>query len=80
MSNKLNQAQIDDIRKNFDFFYDDANGQIDLKEFLRLLKILEPNSTKSQAEQGFLLIDNDNNGVIDFDEFMNWWATCWWQY
>lgn len=80
MSNKLNQAQIDDIRKNFDFFDDDANGQIDLKEFLRLLKVIEPNSTKAQAEQGFLLIDNDNNGVIDFDEFMNWWGTCWWQY
>ena len=80
MTKNLSQQQLEDIRKNFDFFDDDKNGQIDSKEFTRLLNVIEPTSTKEQAEQGFLLIDNDHNGMIDFEEFITWWESCWWQY
>jgi len=80
MTNKPSQEQLAEIRKNFDFFDDDKNGQIEIKEFIRLLKVIEPTSTKEQAAKGFALIDDDHNGVIDFDEFIVWWESYWWQY
>jgi len=74
------QDKLNEIRKNFEFFDEDANGQIDLKEFIQLLKVIEPTSTIEQAEKGFELIDDDDNGVIDFEEFISWWQSYWWQY
>lgn len=80
MSNKPSQDKLAEIRKNFDFFDLDESGQMELKEFTKLLKVIEPTSTTEQAEKGFALIDDDHNGVIDFDEFIVWWESCWWQY
>ena len=80
MTNKPGQKRLAEIQKNFDFFDDDKNGQIELKEFIRLLKVIEPTSTKEQAEKGFQLIDDDHNGVIDFEEFITWWESYWWHY
>lgn len=80
MTNKLSQDKLVEIRKNFEFFDKDDNGMIEVKEFINLLKVIEPSSTKQQAEEGFKIIDDDHNGVIDFDEFLKWWESCWWQF
>jgi len=80
MTTKPSQDKLDEIQSNFDFFDDDNNGKIELNEFIKLLNIIEPTSTKQQAEEGFKIIDDDNNGVIDFAEFINWWQSYWWQY
>ena len=80
MTNKPSQDKLAEIRKNFDFFDKDSNGKIEINEFISLLKVIEPTSSKQQAEEGFKLIDDDHNGVIDFDEFIVWWESCWWQY
>lgn len=80
MTNKPSQDKLVELRKNFDFFDKDNNGRIELEEFIQLLKIIEPTSTREQAEKGFSFIDNNNNNVIDFEEFISWWQTYWWQY
>ena len=80
MTQSPSQEKLDEIRRNFDFFDNDHNGTIELNEFVKLLKIIEPTSTKAQAEEGFKLIDEDQNGTIEFDEFIEWWETYWWQY
>ena len=80
MTNKPSQEKLAEIRKNFEFFDKDNNGMIEIKEFINLLKVIEPTSTKQQAEEGFNIIDDDHNGIIDFDEFLVWWESCWWQY
>ncbi|PCJ46000.1 MAG: calcium sensor EFh [Gammaproteobacteria bacterium] len=80
MTNKPSQDKLAEIRKNFDFFDKDNNGKIEVGEFISLLKVIEPSSSKRQAEEGFKLIDDDDNGVIDFAEFIVWWESCWWQY
>ena len=80
MTNKPSQEKLTDIRENFDFFDKDNNGKIEISEFVSLLKVIEPDSSKQQAEEGFKLIDDDHNGVIDFEEFIVWWESCWWQY
>jgi len=78
--NEISEEQLTEIRENFDFFDRDSNNQIDLPEFTKLLRVLSPTATLEQAEKGFSLIDDNNDGHIDFDEFMAWWETCWWEY
>ena len=78
--NKISEEQLAEIKENFDFFDRDSNRQIDLSEFTKLLRVLSPTATIEQAEKGFSLIDDNNDGHIDFDEFMAWWETCWWEY
>ncbi|MEE4244100.1 MAG: EF-hand domain-containing protein [Kangiellaceae bacterium] len=81
MSNQpLTEESLANVRKNFDFFDRDGNGEIDLAEFTELLKVLSPNSTKAQAEKGFNYIDENGDEHIDFDEFLAWWETCWWEF
>ena len=81
MTNKqLTEEQIAEVRKEFEFFDKDKNGQIDLKEFIELLTILSPKTKASHAQEGFNIIDDDNNGFIEFDEFLDWWKEGWWEY
>jgi len=80
MSKNPSQKELDEIRENFNFFDDDKNGLIELDEFIKLLKVIDPTSTIKQAEQGFSHIDKDKSGSIDFGEFIIWWESYWWQY
>lgn len=76
----MTKEQLKEIKDNFDFFDRDSNNKIDLEEFTKLLKVLSPNSTLEQAEKGFALVDENQNESIDFNEFLSWWKTCWWEY
>jgi len=79
-SKKISEEQLVEIKENFNFFDRDSNNQIELGEFTKLLRVLSPTATLEQAEKGFDIIDENNDGHIDFDEFMQWWETCWWEY
>ncbi|GAA6183134.1 MULTISPECIES: EF-hand domain-containing protein [Alteromonadaceae] len=76
----LDDSKIAEIRKEFDFFDHDKNGQIDLPEFIELLTILSPKTKASHVQEGFSLIDENNDGFIDFEEFLDWWQEAWWEY
>lgn len=76
----LTEAQIADIRTEFDFFDRDNNGQIEMGEFIELLTVLSPKTKASHVQEGFSLIDTNNDGYIDFDEFLAWWQDGWWEY
>lgn len=81
MSDKtLTTEQIEEIRKEFEFFDKDKNGQIDLREFIDLLTVISPKTKASHVQEGFNIIDDDNNGFIDFEEFLEWWKEGWWEY
>ena len=69
-----------EIKENFQFFDRDSNNQIDLEEFTKLLRVLSPTATLEQAAKGFAIIDENKNESIDFNEFLNWWEICWWEY
>ncbi len=79
-THQISKDKLDEIKENFAFFDRDNNGEIDLEEFTKLLKIISPNSTVDQAAAGFSIVDENNDGHIDFDEFIEWWQTCWWEY
>ena len=76
----LSEQQTAAIKKEFDFFDRDGNGQIDISEFIELLTVLAPKTKASHVGDGFKLIDKNNDGFIDFAEFTVWWQQCWWEY
>lgn len=76
----LSPEKIEEIRKEFDYFDTDKNGQIDLKEFIEMLTILSPKTRANQVQDGFNMIDDNGDGYIDFEEFLAWWQECWWEY
>lgn len=76
----LTEEHIAKVKKNFDFFDRDGNGEIDAEEFEKLLKVISPESTEEQAKRGFEIIDENSDGHIDFNEFLEWWETCWWEF
>ncbi|MCW8878601.1 MAG: EF-hand domain-containing protein [Kangiellaceae bacterium] len=76
----LSAEKLAEIKENFSFFDRDDNNEIDVEEFTQLLKVISPQATTEQAEAGFAIVDENNDGHIDFDEFIEWWQTCWWEY
>ncbi len=76
----ISAQQLAEIKENFEFFDRDSNNAIDLGEFTKLLRVLSPTATIDQAQKGFELIDENQDGHIDFAEFINWWESCWWEY
>ena len=34
----------------------------------------------SHVEEGFKIIDDNDDGYIDFEEFLAWWQEGWWEY
>lgn len=79
-SKSLDPQKVEEIRKEFEFFDRDNNGQIDLQEFIDLLMVLSPKTKASHVQEGFSLIDANNDGFIDFEEFLTWWQEAWWEY
>ena len=78
MSEKqLSPEQVEEIRKEFEFFDKDNNGQIDLPEFIELLTVISPKTKASHVKEGFDLIDDNHDGFIDFAEFLDWWQEGW---
>ncbi|MBT0587182.1 EF-hand domain-containing protein [Alteromonas oceanisediminis] len=77
---QLTESQIAEVRKEFDYFDKDKNGQIDMAEFVELLTILSPKTKANRVQEGFNLIDDNHDGYIDFEEFLEWWQEGWWEY
>lgn len=76
----LSAEKIAEIRAEFDYFDRDKNGQIELAEFIELLTILSPKTKANHVQEGFNMIDDNSDGYIDFDEFLEWWQDAWWEY
>ena len=74
---KLSEAEIAEIRDHFEFFDRNHNDLLEEREFVQLFKILAPDASKEMALRGFRTIDKDDNGGIDFDEFLEWWQMNW---
>jgi calmodulin len=69
----MSNQEINRIRQKFDSFDTDSNGLIDLQEFLDMIDVLYPGTSASYLEGGFVLMDQNHDGYIDFQEFLGWW-------
>ena len=73
-TNKPNEEQLDELRETFDYNDRDGDGRIQVDEFSAMLDELEAGMTDKDIEIGFKDIDTNDDGLIDFQEFVAWWA------
>lgn len=52
----------------------DRDGRIDVLEFASLMRGLEAGMSRTDLTIGFREIDSDADGLIDFQEFVDWWS------
>jgi len=68
------QDELQSLKAAFDHADGDSNGKIDFLEFATLLEKCGMNIGTAQAQFGFQAIDTDNDGMIELDEFIEWWS------
>jgi Ca2+-binding EF-hand superfamily protein len=71
---KPTEEQLDELREAFDYNDRDEDGSIELDEFVAMLDDLEAEMSQPEAEIGFQDIDTNDDGLIDFGEFVAWWT------
>lgn len=72
--NRPNEEELDELREAFDYNDRDGDGRIQLDEFSDMLDELEADMSEKEIEIGFKDIDTNDDGLIDFQEFVAWWA------
>jgi calmodulin/calcium-binding protein CML/plastin-2 len=72
--NKLNEEELDELREAFDYNDRDGDGRIQLDEFSAMLDELEAEMTDGDIRIGFKDIDTNDDGLVDFQEFVAWWT------
>jgi calmodulin/calcium-binding protein CML/plastin-2 len=72
--NRPNEEELDELREAFDYNDRDGDGRIQLDEFSAMLDELEAGMTDTDIEIGFKDIDTNDDGLIDFQEFVAWWS------
>ncbi len=65
----------DELRAVFDRYDTDGNGVIDRNEFRALVESLDPGFTEEDVLMGLKVLDANENGVIDWEEFAGWWGS-----
>ena len=64
----------DELKEIFSHFDKDGNQVIDRSEFNNLLDALGAEMSKEEVKMGLAALDTNNNGTIEFDEFVAWWT------
>jgi Ca2+-binding EF-hand superfamily protein len=72
--NRPNEEELDELREAFDYNDRDNDGRIQLDEFAAMLDELEADMSANEVEIGFKDIDTNDDGLIDFAEFVAWWT------
>jgi calmodulin len=72
--NRPNEEELDELREAFDYNDRDNDGRIQLDEFAAMLDELEADVSGNEIEIGFKDIDTNDDGLIDFAEFVDWWT------
>ena len=67
---KVMDAELSRLFARFDINKDD---HIDENEFGLLLKALGENLPEENVSLHFAAIDANNDGIVDFQEFVDWW-------
>lgn len=70
---KISEERLAEIKENFAFFDDDANKKLTFNEFRQVMNALGGDISDDELKIGFEIVDEDNSGAIDFQEFLEWW-------
>ena len=67
---KLNSKQLVEYKEIFDIFDADDSGSIDNEEITKVMQALGENVEKTKVIELIRSIDYDENGQVDFNEFV----------
>merc|ERR1712086_744075 len=67
----LTDEQVEEIREAFNLFDADQSGAIDVRELKAAMRALGFEVKKEELKKMISDIDNDGNGDIDFNEFLD---------
>ena len=64
-----------EVYKIFRMIDSDNSNNLDKREVELLMMALGKKFTRAQLDDGWFMIDTDDSGFIDFDEFYEWYTT-----
>jgi Ca2+-binding EF-hand superfamily protein len=70
----LTEEQREELQESFEYNDFDGDGKIEPDEFVRMMQELGAGLSDRETRQGFAEIDTNDDGLIDFDEFVAWWT------
>jgi len=70
----LTEDQVSEFKEAFSLFDKDGDGQITTKELGTVMRSLGQNPSESELQDMINEVDADNNGTIDFPEFLTMMA------
>uniref|UniRef100_UPI00143F05B1 FGCamp n=1 Tax=Aspergillus niger TaxID=5061 RepID=UPI00143F05B1 len=74
MADSLTEEQVSEYKEAFSLFDKDGDGQITTKELGTVMRSLDQNPSESELQDMINEVDADNNGTIDFPEFLTMMA------
>ncbi|EMR67428.1 putative calmodulin protein [Eutypa lata UCREL1] len=74
MAETLTEEQVSEFKEAFSLFDKDGDGQITTKELGTVMRSLGQNPSESELQDMINEVDADNNGTIDFPEFLTMMA------
>ena len=70
----LSSEKLLELEKLFNEFDKNKNHDIDWDEFREMMDKLLPGKTLEEKTLAFDLIDTNHDGMINFEEFCEWWG------
>jgi Ca2+-binding EF-hand superfamily protein len=70
----LDEDKCAEVREDFDYFDENHDGLMEFAEFVGLMDGLGADMSSDECRIGFAEIDSDRDGVIELDEFLDWWS------
>jgi Ca2+-binding EF-hand superfamily protein len=67
-------AGIEELRREFALADLDHDNRINFVEFKQLLEGLQAGMSEQDMQIGFQEVDTDRDGLIDREEFIEWWS------
>ncbi|CAG9942152.1 unnamed protein product [Clonostachys rosea f. rosea IK726] len=74
MADSLTEEQVSEFKEAFSLFDKDGDGEITTKELGTVMRSLGQNPSESELQDMINEVDADNNGTIDFPEFLTMMA------
>uniref|UniRef100_A0A8C2V4R1 EF-hand domain-containing protein n=1 Tax=Chinchilla lanigera TaxID=34839 RepID=A0A8C2V4R1_CHILA len=74
MTDQLNEEQVAEFKEAFSLFAKDGDGTITTKELGTVMRSLGQNPAEAELQDAINEVDADDNGTIDFPEFLTMMA------
>ncbi|MCO4772906.1 MAG: EF-hand domain-containing protein [Deltaproteobacteria bacterium] len=74
MAKELSEDKLAELREIFGHFDLDGNGSMEARELAKLLTTLGGDEAADHLDAALIALDANGNGVIEFTEFVDWWA------